>query len=70
MSSNLIENWHQLGFLNYIVDAYLAVAASALAANVVVRSGFGGAFPLFATQMFDALDPRWASTLIGCIALL
>ncbi len=59
-----------LGIFNYTIDAYLAVAASALSAITVVRSLFGAAFPLFATQMFEALNPRWASTLLGCIALL
>ncbi|EJD04797.1 MFS general substrate transporter [Fomitiporia mediterranea MF3/22] len=59
-----------LALLNYIVDAYLFVAASALAANTVARSSFGAAFPLFGQQMYDALNPRWASTLIGCIALI
>ncbi|EKM58431.1 uncharacterized protein PHACADRAFT_159539 [Phanerochaete carnosa HHB-10118-sp] len=48
---------------------YLSFAASALAANTVVRSLFGAGFPLFATQMYDALDPRWASTLLGFVAL-
>lgn len=51
-------------------DAYLFVAASALAGSTVVRSLFGAGFPLFATQMYEALNPRWASTLLGCIALL
>lgn len=31
---------------------------------------FGAGFPLFATQMYEKLNPRWASTLLGCIALL
>lgn len=53
-----------------MIDAYLYVAASALAANTVVRSSFGAAFPLFANQMYDAMNPRWASTLVGCVALL
>lgn len=61
---------HQLPFFNYIIDSYLFAAASALAANTVVRSLFGAVFPLFATQMFDALDPRWASTLVGCVAVI
>lgn len=52
-----------------MIDAYLFVAASALASNTVVRSSFGAAFPLFASQMYDALNPRWASTLVGCVAL-
>lgn len=55
---------------NYIIDAYLFVAASALSANTVVRSIFGAVFPLFATQMFTKLTPRWAGTLLGCFALL
>ena len=59
-----------LGLFNYMIDAYLYVAASALAANTVARSCFGAGFPLFATQMFEQLNPRWASTLLGCIAVL
>ncbi|KLO07586.1 MFS general substrate transporter [Schizopora paradoxa] len=54
---------------NYIIDAYLFVAASALSSSTVMRSSFGAAFPLFATQMFDSLNPRWASTLLGFVAL-
>ncbi|KAI0313062.1 major facilitator superfamily domain-containing protein [Amylostereum chailletii] len=59
-----------LSLVNYIVDVYLFVAASALAANTVVRSIFGAVFPLFARQMFEALNPRWASTLLGAFAAL
>ncbi|KAF9022968.1 MFS general substrate transporter [Hymenopellis radicata] len=59
-----------LSFFNYIIDTYVAIAASALAANTVCRSLFGAAFPLFATQMYNSLTPRWASTLIGFVALV
>lgn len=38
-----------LSLLNYLVDAYLMFAASAIAANTFMRSLFGGVFPLFAT---------------------
>lgn len=62
--------WIFLGLINYIIDTYLFAAASALAANTVLRSLFGAGFPLFANQMFDKLNPRWASTLLGCIAVL
>ncbi|EMD35874.1 hypothetical protein CERSUDRAFT_52884 [Gelatoporia subvermispora B] len=62
--------WIFLALFNYIIDAYLFVAASALASTTVVRSLFGAGFPLFATQMFDKLNPRWASTLLGCLAIL
>lgn len=62
--------WIFLGIFNYIIDCYLYVAASALAINAVMRSSFGASFPLFATQMYESLNPRWASTLVGCIACL
>jgi hypothetical protein len=62
--------WIFLSIFSYIVDAYLFVAASALATNAVMRSAFGAGFPLFATQMYEQLNPRWASTLIGLIACL
>ncbi|KAH7912566.1 major facilitator superfamily domain-containing protein [Hygrophoropsis aurantiaca] len=74
MMSGLLLGWSIclifLGLFNYIIDAYLSVAASALAANTVVRSLFGAGFPLFATQMYTVLGPRWASSLIGFIALV
>lgn len=41
--------------LNYLIDAYLIVDASAIAANTFLRSFFGAGFPQFATQMFDKL---------------
>ncbi|KAJ7783659.1 MFS general substrate transporter [Mycena maculata] len=62
-------NWIFLSLFNYVIDTYLFIAASALAANTVVRSIFGAVFPLFATQMFNGLGPRWASSLLGFVAL-
>ncbi|CAL1712914.1 unnamed protein product [Somion occarium] len=59
-----------LGLFNYIIDTYLASAASALAATVIVRSFFGAGFPLFANQMYDKLSPRWASTLLAFISVV
>ena len=59
-----------LSLLNYIVDAYLMFAASAIAANTFMRSIFGGIFPLFATYMFDGMGIEWAATLLGCVALV
>lgn len=54
--------------LNYIVDAYLLFAASALAANSILRSTAGAGFPLFATYMFNGLGVNWTGTLLGCVA--
>jgi DHA1 family multidrug resistance protein-like MFS transporter len=59
-----------LSLLNYIVDAYLMFAASAMAANAFMRSLFGGIFPLFARYMFDGMGIQWASTLLGVVAVL
>lgn len=53
----------------YLVDAYLIYAASVLAANSVLRSLFGAAFPLFTTQMYEKLGINWASTLVAFLAL-
>lgn len=61
--------WIFISLLNYIVDAYAMVAASALASNTVIRSLFGAAFPLFANQMYDKLSAHWASSLLGFVAL-
>lgn len=56
--------------LNYLVDAYLMFAASAIAGNTFLRSLCGAGFPLFARQMFDGMGIQWAGTLLGCVALL
>ncbi|CDK26967.1 unnamed protein product [Kuraishia capsulata CBS 1993] len=54
--------------LNYIVDSYLIFAASALAGNTFLRSGFGAAFPMFASFMFHGMGTNWAGLLIGLFA--
>ncbi|TIA86799.1 hypothetical protein E3P99_03567 [Wallemia hederae] len=59
-----------LSLFNYIIDTYLWSAGSSLAATTIVRSAFGAGFPLFASQMVERLNPRWTSTLLGCLAFL
>jgi len=56
--------------LNYIVDSYLMFAASAVAANTIMRSTVGAIFPLFATYMFKGIGINWGMTLLGCVAAL
>jgi DHA1 family multidrug resistance protein-like MFS transporter len=56
--------------LNYLVDAYLMFAASAIAANTFLRSLAGAGFPLFSQAMFDTLGVNWAGTLLGCVAFV
>lgn len=55
--------------LNYLVDAYLMFAASAIAGNTFLRSLCGAGFPLFASYMFNGMGIQWASTLLGCVAI-
>jgi len=59
-----------ISFINFIVDTYLMYSASALAANSILRSAAGAAFPLFTNQMFHNLGIQWGATLLGCISLL
>jgi MFS family permease len=59
-----------IGSLSYLVDTYSVYAASVLAANSVLRSLFGAAFPLFTTQMYEKLGIHWASALPGFLGLL
>ena len=53
---------------NYIIDTYLMYAASAIAANTLMRSAFGAGFPMFATYMYQGLGIGLATTVLGCIA--
>jgi len=47
----LTTSW-KLAMFNYVIDAYLFVAASALAANTVIRSLFGAVFPVSEDTVF------------------
>lgn len=58
-----------LSCMNYLIDAYTIYAASVLAANSVLRSIFGAAFPLFTSQMYAALGIHWASSIPAFLAL-
>jgi len=58
-----------LSIMNYLIDAYTIFAASVLAANSVLRSCFGAAFPLFTTYMYNNLGIHWASTIPAFLAL-
>ncbi|KAB5570740.1 major facilitator superfamily domain-containing protein [Coniochaeta sp. 2T2.1] len=58
-----------LSLLNYLIDSYVLYAASVLAANAVLRSLFGAAFPLFTTYMYRNLGLHWASSIPAFLAL-
>lgn len=70
---------------NYLIDSYLSLyvifartqphltsqrAASVFAANTILRSAVGAAFPLFSRQMFENLGVQWAGTLLGCLGAI
>ncbi|KAH9883905.1 major facilitator superfamily transporter [Xylariomycetidae sp. FL2044] len=58
-----------LSLMNYLIDSYTIYAASVLAANSVLRSLFGAAFPLFTTAMYENLGVHWASSIPAFLAL-
>lgn len=69
--------WVGLGLLatfmpiqTYLVDAYAEHAASAIAANTVLRSLCGAFLPLAGPSMYDALGLGWGNSLLGFIALI
>jgi len=55
--------------LSYIIDCYLMYANSAIAANTILRSIIGAAFPLFATSMYHDLGVQWATTLLALLTV-
>ncbi|KAJ6172069.1 hypothetical protein N7470_001136 [Penicillium chermesinum] len=58
-----------LSVFNYLVDSYTIFAASVLAANSLLRSLFGMAFPLFTTYMYQNLGIHWASSIPAFLSL-
>ncbi|KAI7536006.1 MFS general substrate transporter [Hortaea werneckii] len=53
----------------YLIDAFTIYAASAVAANTVLRSIVGGVLPLAGLSMYDALGLGWGNSLLAFIAL-
>nr|POE46816.1 putative transporter c36.02c [Quercus suber] len=54
---------------NYIIDVYMMYANSAIAGNTFVRSAVGAAFPMIAVYMYPDMGVKWATTLLGFIAV-
>lgn len=53
----------------YLVDAFTVYAASALAANTVLRSLLGALLPLAGQKMYATLGLGWGNSLLAFIAL-
>jgi hypothetical protein len=54
----------------YLVGAFTAYSASALAANNLVRSMIGGVVPLSGPAMYERLGLGWGNTLLALLAML
>jgi multidrug resistance protein len=54
----------------YLVDAFTIHAASAIAANTVLRSLVGAFLPLAGPRLYAALGLGWGNSLLGFIAVL
>ncbi|KAI0121105.1 bicyclomycin resistance protein [Xylariales sp. AK1849] len=53
----------------YLIDAFKIYAASAMAANTVVRSIAGAVLPLAGLKMYASLGVGWGNSLLGFISL-
>lgn len=62
--------WIYTAIFSYTGSTWHAVAASAMGANSLVRSGFAAAFPLFASQMYEAMGTVGASAFIAALNVL
>lgn len=70
---NAVIGFGMIGILmciqTYLVDAFTIHAASATAANTVLRSFLGALFPLFGLKLYDKIGLGWGNSLLGFIAL-
>jgi hypothetical protein len=53
----------------YLVDAFTRYAASAIAANTVLRSLVGALLPLSGLRLYNKLGLGWGNSVLGFIAL-
>ena len=54
----------------YLIDAFTRYAASAVAANTVLRSLFGGLLPLSGLRLYNALGFGWGNSLLGFVGIV
>jgi hypothetical protein len=54
----------------YLVEVFTVHAASAMAANTVLRSLAASLIPLSSQKMYEVLGYGWGNSLLGFIALL
>lgn len=54
---------------NYLVDVFTVHAASAMAANTVMRSLFAAVIPLAGPTMYAQLGYGWGASVLGFISM-
>jgi hypothetical protein len=59
-----------LPITTYLVDSYPMYAASAIAANVILRSVVGALLPLAGPPMYKSLGLGWGNSLLGFICVI
>jgi hypothetical protein len=59
----------QMPIQTYLIDAFTIHAASAIAANTVLRSLLGAFIPLAGPAMYKALGLGWGNSLLAFVAL-
>ena len=68
VGAGLIATFMPIG--TYLVDAFTIYAASAMAANTVLRSLAGAFLPLAGPKMYEKLGLGWGNSLLAFIALM
>lgn len=59
-----------LGITTYLVDSYPMYAASAIAANVILRSVVGALLPLAGPGLYSSLGLNWGNSLLGLVCVV
>jgi hypothetical protein len=59
----------QMSIQTYLVDAYTPHAASALAANTLLRSTVGAILPLAGPSLYARIGLGWGTSLLGFISV-
>lgn len=59
-----------MGAQTYLIDSFPKHAASAIAANGVLRSVLGAILPLFGLQLYDTLGLGWGNTILAAVLLV
>ncbi|RPB20900.1 MFS general substrate transporter [Terfezia boudieri ATCC MYA-4762] len=57
------------GVFTFLVEAYPENAASALAANSLLRCSFAAGFPLFGGKLYEGVGPQWGGVTLAFVTV-